>query len=268
MDRKKMLILIKLGGSVITDVHKPNTARMANIRRLINEIKKASKNKSIIIGHGGGSFPHVPAYKYRINSGLAKGKNQIGTTITQSSAATLHQIMMVELAKAGVQAFSFSPSSSIIANRRKIIRWDTAPIAEALERDFVPVVYGDVALDSKQGICIVSTEEIFRYLSARLKPDKVIIGTDVDGVFTDDPKKSRDIKFIKEIRKDNMKKIVFNNKWVRKYNVTGGMKSKVELLYNMSKRTSLVCQVVNANVPNRIYNAILGKPVVSTIIRT
>ena len=39
---KKQLIFIKFGGSVITDVNKPNTTRLGSIRRLVSEIKKAS----------------------------------------------------------------------------------------------------------------------------------------------------------------------------------------------------------------------------------
>ena len=66
------LILIKLGGSVITDKKKDFTVREENILRLAREVKAAlgTGNNKIIIGHGAGSFAHVPAHKYQTKEGL------------------------------------------------------------------------------------------------------------------------------------------------------------------------------------------------------
>lgn len=263
---KKQLIFIKFGGSVITDVNKPNTTRLGSIRRLVSEIKKASNGKMIIAGHGGGSFPHVPAHRYKVNLGLINSKSRIGTSITQSSASELHHIIIEEMIKAGIAAFSFSPSSSVVANGKRIISWDTRPMEKALSSGFIPVVYGDMAIDAKQGVCVVSTEEIFRYLAGKFKPDKIIIGTDVEGVFSDDPKTVRNAKFIKRIGTADIRKVVFSSAG-RRYNVTGSMQSKVKLLYEISKASSATCQIVNANVPGRVRDAILGKQVTSTMIR-
>ena len=262
----KELIFVKLGGSVITDVNMPNTARMENIVRLVNEIKKASKNKLIILGHGGGSFPHVPAHKYGIGAGLNSKDSRIGTAITQKSAAELHQIIMTALIGSGVNAFSFSPSSSVVASGKRIVRWDISPIKSALRLGFVPVVYGDVAIDTKQGVSIVSTEEIFRYLSGKLKPNKIVIGTDVDGVFTSDPKDSDSSRLIKVINRSNLNKTNFSSRG-RKFNVTGSMRSKVLELYEISRNSNILCQIINANKRGRMYDAILGNEVTSTIIQ-
>ncbi|MDE1861243.1 MAG: isopentenyl phosphate kinase family protein [Candidatus Micrarchaeota archaeon] len=263
---KRELILIKFGGSTITDVNKPNTPKLNNIRRLISEIKRAGRNKLIIVGHGGGSFPHVPAHKYKVHLGLIHSKSRYGTSLTQLSARQLNHIVMEEMLKAGVDAFSFSPSSSVVANAKKITRWDLKPIEVALTCGFTPVVYGDVSLDLKQGVSIVSSEEVFRYLALKLKPDRIIIGTDVDGVFDADPKQVKNAKLIGRIDRSNIDKVLFGPGTKRKYNVTGSMESKVRLLYSMSKDGAATCQIVNANVPGRIHDAIAGKKVVSTII--
>ena len=63
----KPLILLKLGGSLITDKTKPYTANIPVIKRLAREIHEAREEKDInlIVGHGGGSFPHVSAKKYQ-----------------------------------------------------------------------------------------------------------------------------------------------------------------------------------------------------------
>lgn len=68
------LILIKLGGSVITDKSKPFTARPGAIKRLVGEIKQAGKiyKGKILIGHGSGSFGHTVAAKYKTQEGIDK----------------------------------------------------------------------------------------------------------------------------------------------------------------------------------------------------
>ncbi|MCL4365507.1 isopentenyl phosphate kinase [Candidatus Marsarchaeota archaeon] len=259
------IIMIKLGGSVITEVDHPITPKISKIRELLREIKK-SKRQNIIIGHGGGSFPHVPAHKYKIQEGLINSSSLFGTALTQKAASDLHSIIISEMLRLKMRAFSFSPSSSVVARGKRIMKWDVAPIKSALELGFVPVVYGDVAIDMKQGICITSTEEIFRYLSGKLKPWKIIIGTDVDGVFTSDPKASDGARLIKVITRDNLNKADFSN-IRRKFDVTGSMRSKVLALYEMSRNSHAVCQIINANKRGRLYDAISGKKVMSTIIK-
>ncbi len=265
-DKISKLILVKLGGSVITDINKPKTPKLHEIRRLINEIKVAGKHKKIIIGHGGGSFPHVPAQKYKVSFGFINSKSAIGTSVTQRSASELHHIIINEMIKAGLSALSFPPSSGAVANKKRIISWNTKAIVKALSLNFVPVVYGDITLDNKQGVCVVSTEEVFRYLATKLKPTKIIIGTDVDGVFSADPQTVKDAKIITKIGTSDIRKVAFSS-INRKYNVTGSMQSKVKLLCEISKKNSVTCQIVNARIPGRIHDAILGKPVISTIIK-
>jgi len=260
------LILVKLGGSVITDAGKPRTPRLREIRRLIKEIKR-SGSKNIVIGHGGGSFPHVPAHRYKVQCGLINKSSRFGASLTQRAAADLHGIVINEMLKLKMPAFSFSASSGAVADGKRITGWDLDVLRKAIKNGFIPVTYGDLAIDSKQGVCIVSTEEIFRYLALKLRPKMVIIGSDVDGVFTDDPKMTRAARFITNINKDNIKGIALSPENKRKFNVTGSMKSKVELLYKISESCSATCQIVNANVPGRLYNAILGKPVKSTTVK-
>ena len=63
-----MLTFLKLGGSLITDKDSPHTARPEILRRLAEEIAAARQHNpamQLIIGHGSGSFGHMPAKKIR-----------------------------------------------------------------------------------------------------------------------------------------------------------------------------------------------------------
>ena len=65
-----MTILLKLGGSVLTDKSTPYSARKWEIERLAKEIKSALGDNKLIIGNGGGSFPHQPAKKGKLKDGI------------------------------------------------------------------------------------------------------------------------------------------------------------------------------------------------------
>lgn len=262
----KDIVMVKLGGSSITNVNVPNSAKVAAIKRLANEIKSSSDSCKIVLGHGGGSFPHVPAHKYKTGLGLINKNSLIGTSITQRAASQLHGIIMEQLVKIGVPAFSFPPSAGVIANGKKITTWNIEPIFDALEKGFMPVIYGDVALDKEQGVCIVPTEELFRYISNKLKPKRIVIGTDVDGVFTCDPKTNKDAKLVPIIDSENINQVAADRGRLRKFNVTGGMGSKIRFLHQISINTGAECIILNADKKDRIKDAIMGKKVVSTKI--
>ena len=76
------LILLKLGGSVITDKTQPFTARLDVIERLAAEIKAALDERGddlqLIVGHGAGSFGHEVAAKYQTHKGAVSADSWLG----------------------------------------------------------------------------------------------------------------------------------------------------------------------------------------------
>ena len=66
------MILIKLGGSIITNKEKPLSAKRKIIDNLAKNLKKI--DESIIIVHGGGSYGHYWSVKYDMHT---KEKNMI-----------------------------------------------------------------------------------------------------------------------------------------------------------------------------------------------
>ena len=70
-------MILKIGGSVITDKNGELAARTEVINRLAEEIQKAGL-KNLIIVHGGGSFGHPTAQKYGIKEGLKNETQHIG----------------------------------------------------------------------------------------------------------------------------------------------------------------------------------------------
>jgi isopentenyl phosphate kinase len=219
----KELILIKLGGSVITDKSKPFTARLDVIRRLAEEIKKNffGKNSDLIIGHGGGSFPHVPAAKYQTQKGIINKNSVWGFCETADAAIQINRIIINEFLTVRMPVASFAPLSFIYQSKTIFEH-----IKKALEIRIVPVIYGDVIMSPKRGFEIYSGEKTLDLLARKLnkyyKRIKIIYYTDTNGVYDDRGKT------IPEITPTNFKQIKEFIKGSGNIDVTGGMIHKVE----------------------------------------
>ncbi len=169
------VILVKLGGSLITDKARAETPRLPVIRRLAGEIARARaafpSGVRLIVGHGSGSFGHVAAAQYRLAAGLEIGTAEQlpGISLTQERAAALHWQVMTELLAAGALPFSIAPSSALVTTGAQPAAFADEPLLLALERGLLPVLYGDVVLDREQGVAICSTERLFILLAERLR---------------------------------------------------------------------------------------------------
>ncbi len=263
----KKLYIVKLGGSVITQTSVPGRSRPATISRLFDELRDNLNGKQVILGHGAGSFAHVPAKKFRVSEGLVNKESSRGAAITQYSASQLHQIVMRKALDAGLCPVSFSPSASATANAGRITTWDINPLRLAIKNGFLPITHGDVVMDKAQGVSVASTEEVFRYLAARFRPYCIITATDVDGIFTSDPKTDDAAELIPEVNSDNISEMLKLAKGSQKTDVTGGMRGKLEHLYLIARQTGTHCLILNANEKGRLGMALSGRKVRGTLIR-
>jgi isopentenyl phosphate kinase len=185
-------ILIKFGGSLITEKSREETARSEVIQRLAAEIAvlAASRSELLILGHGSGSFGHVAAKRFGIAQGIRDAGQLPGVSLTQQKAAALHRIVTAALSAAGALPFSIAPSSCVVSASGRPVELAGEPLLLALGSGLLPVVYGDVVTDRDWGVSICSTERLFDLLAHRL-PER---GIDVrralwlgetDGVYDD-----------------------------------------------------------------------------------
>ncbi|HZN55987.1 MAG TPA: isopentenyl phosphate kinase [Candidatus Polarisedimenticolaceae bacterium] len=165
------VILVKLGGSLITDKTRNAAARGATLRRLAEAIAEASGRTSgprLLVGHGSGSFGHVAAAEGGLASGAPARRRRDAVSRTQHRAGELHRLVVGALEAAGARPFSLAPSSFLRARNGRVTGIFDPPLVEALAQGFLPVVYGDVVLDSARGATIVSTEALFLVLAESL----------------------------------------------------------------------------------------------------
>ena len=85
------MILIKLGGSIITNKEKPLSARKKTIDSILKQIGKIKE--PVIIVHGGGSYGHYWSVKYDMHTKPAKTKPK-GVAIVKNSMIGLNKIIL------------------------------------------------------------------------------------------------------------------------------------------------------------------------------
>jgi len=265
------LYMVKIGGGSITYQSKPRAAKREAIARILSEIYEAKQKKDfdVIIGHGSGSFGHVAAMKYKTHEGLVNEKSRLGAIITKVVASEL-SFIVIDVALGlgmGIPIYPFFPSSFAVAHEKKLRDGFTDHIKVAMENGFIPLVHGDVVVDSKQGISIASTEEVLRFISTRLPPKKIVLATDVDGIYDKDPHVHRDAKLIEKVTSSNIDSVLTGAGGAKKVDVTGGMKTKVAILYDIAKSSNCNGYIANATKPGVIKKVLMGEKVTCTTIK-
>ncbi|NIP36390.1 MAG: hypothetical protein GWN18_15670 [Thermoplasmata archaeon] len=178
--------LVKLGGSVITRKDQPMAFRPRVARRLARELAP-SVGEGLIVVHGAGGFGHVRAAEHELAGGL-KGSDQVlGTAIVQRDVRDLNLRVLDALIEAGVPAVSIPAGSFLELEEGRMAHFDAVPYQRARARGLVPVTFGDVLMDTEQGVSIASGDLLMASLAAVFKPDLSVFVTRVDGVFDGDP---------------------------------------------------------------------------------
>lgn len=263
---KKNLVIIKLGGSIITNKKKEFVAKETVIRRLAREILEAQKatGAAILLGHGSGSFGHVVATKYGVKDGLTGKKSFLGLPLVANAAIAINRIVIKNCLGEKLPVVSFSPASFITAENRAPKSLFDDPIRLALETGFTPVVYGDVIMDSQIGFCIYSTEKTLGLIASKLKKyyDKITIVYcgDTNGVY-DENKKT-----ISKITKNNFLSFKRSITGSAGTDVTGGMLHKIEECLAVAEKLGIATLIINGNTKGELKRALLGKKVKGTLI--
>jgi isopentenyl phosphate kinase len=234
--RYQNLQFLKLGGSLITEKKRPHTPRLKVLARLAGEIADTLRDNPdlrLILGHGSGSFGHVPAERYATRQGVRTPEEWLGFTQVWREAAALNHLVMDALLETGMPAVSFAPSAMVTVDNGQVTSWNLSPIRAALEVGLTPVVYGDVIFDTSQGGTIFSTEDLFVHMAKRLLPDRLLLAGLETGVWFDYP---RCTSLISEITPDNYDQYVASIGDSVATDVTGGMAGKVKEMLTITKQ--------------------------------
>lgn len=262
------LVFLKLGGSLITEKNTPSTPRMETITRLASEIHAATLENpdlQLILGHGSGSFGHTAARKYGTRRGVDTPEGWRGFAEVWLQAGKLNHLLIDALHKAGLPAVSFPLSAGATAADGEVISWNLEPLRVFLAQGLLPVVYGDVVVDTVLGGTILSTEDIFIHLAAHLKPTRILLAGLEPGVWADYPQCSR---LLERINSENIDAYMPGLSGSTAVDVTGGMRGKVELMLDLVKTTpGLEIFIFSGEKENTVQAALSGTPQGTKIVQ-
>ncbi|MDE1763618.1 MAG: gamma-glutamyl kinase [Thaumarchaeota archaeon] len=245
------MILIKLGGSIITNKQKPLTANISAIKQIASYLKKVKEPYMVI--HGGGSFGHYWSVKYDMHTKPDRYSIR-GVSVVKNSMVELNRLILQVFLQSNLNPYCLPPSDFIFGN--KPIMKKVKEISKIANTGLIPISYGDVMWHGKNKFYILSGDKIMGMLTRILKPRLAVFVTNVDGVYSD----IKNRKLIYEITTE--KPTVTNVKM----DVTGGMNRKIREAADMSKNGTDVF-FVNGKAPQRMINAVNGKEFEGTLFR-
>ncbi len=252
------MLLVKLGGSVLTDKARLRTARRSAIARLTKEL--AGLGDDLVVVHGAGSFGHVLARKYALNGPAAPTKAR-GAAIVQRDVRTLDTLVVDGLLKAGLAPVVLPPSAVLSLDDNRTASFDAAAFRDYVHQGFTPVTFGDVVRDATRGVAVASGDILMRELAEVFHPRSVVFAADVDGLFTADPKRSKDAQLLLSVAEADLPLIDFGP--AKGADVTGGIEAKVRRMLEIASFADETI-LVNGNVKNRVRDALRGRIVIGT----
>ncbi len=252
------MLLVKLGGSVLTDKARLRTPRRPAIARLSHEI--ASLEDPVVVVHGAGSFGHLLAHRYKLN-GPASPKKAKGAAVVQRDVKALDALVVDGLLDAGLAPVPLAPSAVLSLDDGRVASFDVVPFKEYLHQGFTPVSFGDVVRDKTRGVAVCSGDVVMLELAKALHPTRVVFAADVDGLYTADPKRYRNAELLGKVATGDLSLIDFGP--AAGHDVTGGIEGKVRRMLNIAAHAD-ECLIVNGNVKNRVRDALRGRPVIGT----
>lgn len=245
------MILIKLGGSIITNKEKPLSVRRKTIDNLAKSLKKIQG--PIIIVHGGGSYGHYWSVKYDMHTKERKYDLR-GVSIVKNSMIELNKIILDSFLKNKLKPYCLPPTDFMTGN--KPIPKKVKEIEKISKSGLIPVTFGDALWYGQNKTFILSGDKIMTHLAKILKPKLCIFALNEDGVYSDLKSK----KLIHELKGESPS--ISENKM----DVTGGMTRKIEEASRISKMGMNVF-FVNGNKPERIVKAVKNRKFEGTLFR-
>lgn len=253
-------VFLKLGGALLTEKHGHEAVRDAVLVRLAGEVAAwpGARDGRLVVAHGSGSFGHVAA---RETGFLDRPADAMALARVAAAAGRLNTAVVDALIAADLPAVAVPGGLVATCDAGRVVAVRGALIAERLAARLVPVTYGDAALDRARGGTIVSTEPLLAALADALRPTRIVLATDVDGVFDADPHAHPGARRFDQVTPRDRESLAAALSGARAgvVDVTGGMASKVgAMLDAVQRHPGLVVHIVSGLRPGAVAAALAG----------
>lgn len=267
MKAKNNVILLKLGGGLLTDKNEPFSKRIDVIKSAVKQIIDA--NEKIILIHGGGSFGHPLAKKYNVFDGIDNSiSNQIlGVAETHHSMIRFNSYLIEQFLERKYPVLSIQTSSIFIKKSDKISLESLDVLETALNLKIMPVLYGDVLFDKKGSFSILSGDDIILKLCESLKSyniKKVVFAMESDGLYKHDELSDNNCNLLTECYSSELDDLILADLG-QKIDVTGGINNKLTNIKKICK-LKIPVQLINGLTEGYIFKALKNQRIDCTNI--
>ena len=219
------MAIVKVGGSLAVHPEK--------LRTLCAKLSEVSKKVKLIVVPGGGEFADV----------VRNSHKRFNLSLTVS-----HRMAILGMDQYGFLLSDLLPHSSILNQLEYAQRiLDLGKLPVFLPSNFL------FSKDPLENSWDVTSDSIAVYIAGQLHASRVVLVTDVNGVYTCDPKKFSDAKLIRKLSANDLLKM---NKRT----------SVDKFLPKLLLRLQIKCFVVNGLYPDRVESIRNGQDAVCTII--
>ncbi len=263
-------IVMKLGGSVITDKTTPFKPRTRTIGRIAKEIGSLKRHFDIAIVHGGGSFGHYTVKNIMEIKGKLDYEDFHQVTMSMDE---LNRLVTEKLVKAGVPAVSLPPRSVCnysCSSGEYYCIFET--LRMLFKRGIVPVMYGDiVASKGECGPSILSGDTLVYLIASAINASKVVFLVDAPGIYIEREGGFRDIvRKISLYRLDWLINKISQEQKARHgyFDVTSGIIGKLKAIQKGMMTTDVVETIILPGEPPGVLLDYLkkGKRTLGTLI--
>ncbi len=263
MENMRDLLVVKLGGSAIT--HKSSSPPKINPKVIANAAEDLRAHKgNVIVVLGGGAHGHQAAKKYGYGNQttprgiLLEGIPEIRHNMDDLATQVEHVFV-----QKGIRPVVINPFSFVVMDNGMVDSFPMEIIRLALDANIVIITHGDVCFDRTRGASILSGDVIISQIVRELNASRVLLGTNVDGLFLQDPHNNPNAELIPLVttaNKEIMKKLAGESSDV---DVTGGMALKVQQILEMTHPNREII-LFNLLVPHRLLRILRGERVICT----
>lgn len=262
----KPLTIIKIGGAVITQKSRElpilRKKILNGLAKDFNSYLKTHSKEPFILIHGVGSFGHPLAKQYNLADISTKKKDILGVGLTHHASQKLSIAVAQEFLKTKSPVVQISPASCIVQNKGRISFFAKNIITSFLGQNLIPLLHGDMVNDESSQFSVCSGDQIISYLTDIFPCKRAIFLTDVDGIFSNDPKTNPNAKLIKKIRRSKLTEVINSTQSPLRADVTNSMKGKLSEIKHMS----CPVQVVNGLTKNNLLKALNGEKIGTEVI--
>ncbi|MBN2156939.1 MAG: amino acid kinase [Candidatus Lokiarchaeota archaeon] len=233
---KRKLTIIKLGGSLLTDKSVPYTAKTDTISSVGKELKECLESgliEDLIIIHGVGSFGHIPVLKHKLHLGLQNEEQLIAMSRTQHEINQFRLKLTEIFIENGLPVNLLHASSFCVSKKMKISENFTNSVKGYMSIGMIPLIGGDMLYDSKMGFSVGSGDQFMVLFAKKFSADNLIFVSDVDGVFTSDPKNNPNAQILSSIKIKDLGELIKKTVSSPLNDVSGAMKGKLRAIYSL-----------------------------------